>query len=237
MKTKRVMAAVCGTMLWAGVALGQPFDYSFTFTNGFNNGGVIPDGTPLGLTLGTNLTGRFAPQQGTISAVTVGLNISGGYNGDLYAYLAGPNGGFAILLNRAGVSNNASAFGYSDSGFNVTLSAAGANSIQYYQNYTNPAGGMVSGIWQPEGVNIAPQSPPPAFLTAGQTAMLGSMDGHDASGTWTLFLADLSAGGQGTVESWSLDITTVPEPGVLALGALGIGLIAARKMGRRKNFR
>jgi subtilisin-like proprotein convertase family protein len=232
MKTKRVMAAVCGTMLWAGVALGQPFDYSFTFTNGFNNGGVIPDGTPLGLTLATNLTGQFAPQQGTISAVTVGLNISGGYNGDLYAYLAGPNGGFAILLNRVGMSNNASAFGYSDSGFNVTFSAASANSIQYYQNYTNPAGGMVSGIWQPEGVNIAPQSPPPAFLTAGQTAMLGSMDGHDASGTWTLFLADLSAGGQGTVESWSLDITTVPEPSVVAL--LGVGIAGLGLMIRRR---
>jgi subtilisin-like proprotein convertase family protein len=237
MKMKQVMAAVCGTMLWAGVALGQPFDYSFTFTNGFNNGGVIPDGTPLGLTLATNLTGRFAPQQGTISDVMLGLNISGGYNGDLYAYLAGPNGGFAILLNRVGVSNNASAFGYGDSGFNVTFSDASANSIQYYQNYTNPAGGMVLGTWQPEGVNIAPQSPSSAFLTAGQTAMLGSMDGHDASGTWTLFLSDLSGGEQGTVVSWSLDIKTVPEPGVLALGALGIGLIAARKMGRRKNFR
>ena len=232
MKTKRMMAAVCGTMLWAGVGLGQPYDYSFTFTNGFNNGGVIPDGTPLGLTLGTNLTGRFAPQQGTISDVTVGLNLNGGYNGDLYAYLAGPNGGFAILLNRVGVSNNASAFGYSDSGFNVTFSDSAANSIQYYQNYTNPAGGLVLGTWQPEGVNLAPQSPPSAFLTAGQTAMLSSTAGNDASGTWTLFLADLSAGGQSTVESWSLDITTVPEPSVVALlgvGIAGLGLVVRRR--------
>lgn len=237
MKTKRMMAAVCGTMLWAGLALGQPFDYSFTFTNGFNNGGVIPDGTPLGLTLATNLTGQFAPQQGRISNVTLGLNISGGYNGDLYAYLAGPNGGFAILLNRVGVSNNASAFGYSDSGFNVMFSDAAANSIQFYQNYTNPAGGMMLGAWQPEGVNINPATnDPTAFLAAGQTAMLSSLNGTDANGTWTLFLADLSPGGQGTVVSWGLDITTAPEPGVLALGALGIGLIAAGKMGRRKNI-
>jgi MYXO-CTERM domain-containing protein len=171
--------------------------------------------------------------------VTVGLNISGGYNGDLYAYLAGPNGGFAVLLNRAGVSNSASAFGYGDSGFNVTFSDAAANSIQYYQNYVNPAGGIVAGTWQPEGVNISPQSPPASFLTSGQTAMLGSLDGQDANGTWTLFVSDMSAGGQGTVVGWSLDITTTatPEPQTWVLAVAGIGLLAVwRKMNRRRNF-
>jgi subtilisin-like proprotein convertase family protein len=226
MKTKQAMAAVCGTMVWAGAAVAQPFETNFTFSV---NAGV-PDGTPLGLTLATNLT-----VAGAINSVTVGLDLSGGYNGDLYAYLSGPNGGFAILLNRMGVSNNASAFGYSDSGFNVTFSDAAANSIQYYRNYTNPAGGMVLGTWQPEGVNISPATnDPTAFLTAGQTAMLSSFDGTDANGTWTLFLADLSAGGQSTVVGWSLDIiTTVPEPQTWVLGALGLALLAAKSLGRR----
>ena len=136
MKTKQLVAVVCGTMLWAGAALAQTFETNFTF----DVNTAVPDGNVNGLTLATNLT-----IAGTISSVTVGLDLSGGYNGDLYAYLAGPDGGFAILLNRVGVSNNASAFGYSDSGMNVTFSDAAANSIQYYQNYTNPAGGMLYG--------------------------------------------------------------------------------------------
>jgi MYXO-CTERM domain-containing protein len=226
MKTKQMMAAVSGTMLWAGVALAQPFDTNFTF----NVNAAVPDGTPLGLTLATNLT---LAGGSAISAVTVGLVITGGYNGDLYAYLSGPNGGFAILLNRVGVSNNASAFGYSDGGMNVTLSDAAANRIQYYQNITNTAGGMVLGTWQPEGVNIAPQSSPSTFLTAGQTAMLSSFNGTDANGVWTLYLADLSSGGQSTVVSWSLDITTVPEPQTWALGIVGMGLLA----GWRRKYR
>lgn len=214
-----MMAAVCGAMVWAGAALAQPFDTNFTF----NVNAAIPDGTPLGLTLTTNLT---LAGGSLISDLTVSLDISGGYNGDLYAFLSGPDGGFAILLNRVGVSNNATAFGYGDSGFNVTLSDAAANSIQYYHNYTDPAGGVLLGTWQPEGVNIAPQSSPATFLTAGQTAMLSSFDGTDANGTWTLFLADLSAGGQSTVVSWSLDIVTVPEPQTWVLGAVGLLALA-----------
>ena len=126
-----------------------------------------------------------------------------------------------------GVSNNASLFGYSDSGMNVTFSDGAANSIQYYQNYTNPAGGQLVGTWQPEGVNIDPlTNNPAAFLTAGQTAMLGSLAGEDANGVWTLFLADLSAGRQSTVVSWSLNIDMVPEPQSWALGVTGLLMLA-----------
>jgi subtilisin-like proprotein convertase family protein len=215
MKTNRAMAVVCGTMIWAGAALAQPFETNYTF----NVNALVPDGNVNGLMLATNL-----PVPGLINSVTVGLDISGGYNGDLYAYLAGPNGGFAILLNRVGVSNNATAFGYSDSGMSLTFSDLAANSIQYYQNYTNTAGGLVFGTWQPEGVNIDPATnDPTAFFGAGQTAMLASFNGTDATGVWTLFVADMSGGGQSTVTDWSLDIvTTVPEPGALALTVLGL---------------
>ena len=66
----------------------------------------MPDGTPLGLTLATNLTVGVVGAS-MISEVTVGVDLSGGYNGDLYASLAGTNGGFAVLLNRVGVSRTA----------------------------------------------------------------------------------------------------------------------------------
>lgn len=59
---------------------------------------------------------------GTISDLTLSLNLNGRNNADLYAYLTGPNGGFAILLNRVEVAGD-NPFGYQDTGFRITLSA------------------------------------------------------------------------------------------------------------------
>lgn len=215
MKTIQVQAVVTGTMLWAGVVFGQGSETNFLF----NVNQAVPDGSPLGLSLTENLMGLGDK----ITNVKVGLDISGGYNGDLYAYLAGPNGGFAVLLNRVGVSNNATAFGYSDSGFNVTFSDSAAYTIQYYQNETSPAGGQLAGTWQPEGVTVDPlTSNPAAFFGAPQSAMLGSLDNTDPNGVWRLYLADLSSGGQATLVSFNLDIMTVPEPTTLALTGMGL---------------
>src|SRR5262245_1732778 len=52
---------------------------------------------------------------GFINDVNVTVNISGGFNGDLYGYLI-HDSGFAILLNRVGRTGSDS-FGYSDPGF------------------------------------------------------------------------------------------------------------------------
>lgn len=93
-----------------------------------NVGLAIPDNDPNGLAVATNLIGIA----GNISTVTVGLDISGGYNGDLYAYLAGPNGGFAVLLNRVGATAG-NQYGYSDTGFSITLDDSAAyNNLHYY---------------------------------------------------------------------------------------------------------
>jgi len=215
---KKLMAMMAGAILSVCAAQAQG-SYSYTFTNGFNNGGVIPDGDVSGVAISTNLTGLV----GSISNLTLSLNISGGYNGDLYAYLAGPNGGFAVLLNRSGISTN-TPFGYGNTGFNVTFSDGVANSIQNYQN-NSPSyngNGQLTGTWQPSGLNIDPQSSLPTFFNANQSAMLSSFTNTGPNGTWTLFLADLSAGGQSTLDNWVLDITTVPEPSTMALTLTGL---------------
>jgi subtilisin-like proprotein convertase family protein len=227
MKTNRFLAMTAGSLLWVGIASAQVSETNITFL--VNQ--TIPDANAAGLTLPQNLT--LLP--GAISDVKVSLDITGGFNGDLYAYLAGPGGGFAVLLNRVGVSNNASVFGYSDAGLNATFSDAAANgNIHYYQNVITPMGGQLLGTWQPDGINIDPRSTPSAFLGAGQAAMLSSLNGLNPNGPWTLFLADLSAGSQSTVVSWGLDITTtVPEPQSLALLGLATLFFSWRRQSRQ----
>ena len=52
--------------------------------------GTIPDGNPVGV----SFTGTYdgAASGATVGSLTVDLSVSGGYNGNLYAYLVAPNG-------------------------------------------------------------------------------------------------------------------------------------------------
>ena len=173
----------------------------------------IPDGSPVGWS-GTATASGYLP---SISAISVNLNISGGYNGDLYAYLS-YGGALVPLLNRVGVGSG-DAFGYSDTGFNVTLSSAGAFDVHTYGSHSPSfnGSGQLTGTWQPDGRAIDPLGAPSTFDAAG-TVTFGSYTGMNPNGTWTLFLADLSAGAQSQLISWELDITAVPEPVNVALG-------------------
>ena len=144
-------------------------------------------------------TGRSA----SLSSLTVTLNVAGGYNGDLYAYLS-YNGISVTLLNRVGTgmgNSIQSAFGYSTAGFNnVTLSdAATGGSIHNAQN---------------------PGSLPTISYTA-DGGSLASFNGVDPNGIWALFFADQAGGNVSTLNGWSLDITAVPEPINVALAFFG----------------
>jgi subtilisin-like proprotein convertase family protein len=158
--------------------------------------GSIPDGNPVG----ASFAGTYdqAASGATVSGLTVDLNISGGYNGSLYAYLVAPNGTLVMLLNQPGATIS-NPFGYAGSGLNVTLSDTEAGSIQA----TPETPGSVFGSGH-------------AYQAAGS---LSGFNGSAADGTWTLFFADETAGGgQATLNDWSLNITAVPDPVNLALG-------------------
>jgi subtilisin-like proprotein convertase family protein len=228
MKTKQLLGITAGLMVWAAAAWAQTSETNFTFS--VNQ--LVPDANINGLTMTTNLT----ITGGAISDVKVALDITGGFNGDLYAFLAGPNGGFAMLLNRVGVSNPASSFGYGNHGFNVVLSDSAANDVHYYQSAGGVinGGGQLTGTWVPDGRYLDPRSAPSLFGSTAPTALLGSFNGMDPNGGWTLFVADLSTGSQSTVVSWSLDIITVPEPSVWTFGVMSLWLLAGmRKISRR----
>ena len=163
--------------------------------------GNIPDGSPVGV----SFTGNYdqAAPGATVSGLTVDLSISGGYNGNLYAYLVAPNGTMVLLLNQPGATIG-NPFGYAGSGLNVTLSDTAAGSIQ-----TTPetSGSTFSGNYQAAGT-------------------LANFNGSVADGNWTLFFADETAGGgQAILNGWSLNITAVPEPTNIALVIFGVGFV------------
>jgi subtilisin-like proprotein convertase family protein len=211
-----------------------------TTTNfSFNNLNLaIPDNDPNGVQDSHTLSGI----SGVITNIQVSLVISGtdvgAFNGDLYAELVNGAGGFAVLLNRVGVSST-NIFGYGDNGLDVTFSDSAANDIHFYQtlSYNLNGNGQLTGTWQPDGENINPLSDPSSFDDAlqNQTALLDSFDGQNPNDTWTLFLADLSEGGTAQLDSWSLNVTTVPEPAETCLFVCGLLLLVARQHRRKKN--
>jgi subtilisin-like proprotein convertase family protein len=168
----------------------------------------IPDGNPNGVTSSLTVSGEV----NRLSSVTVTLNISGGYNGDLYAYLS-YNGTAVTLLNRVGTGTGGTIqnlFGFSTAGLtDVTLSDGGA-------------GGNIHGVSAPNsGINYTPDG-----------GSLSAFGGMDPNGTWTLFFADRSGGSTSTLQDWTLAITPgdlsvspVPEPTNVAMAIFGAGFV------------
>ena len=165
-----------------------------------------------------------------MSSIQVNLDITGGFNGDLYAYLAGPAGGLVVLLNRSGVTGS-NPFGYGDTGFNITLSDGSYNLHNYQLSSAYPSAlngtGQLTGTWAPDGRNLDPLSAGSVFDSTSPTTALTVFDGGTADGTWTLFVADMSSGGQATLVSWGLTVVTTPEPQTWVLVAGGVAMLLA----------
>ena len=217
---RRIGLVIFGATCLAGSASGAL--YSYTFASGFSNGGLIPDGVPEGWSDTRVLSGVPDAQ---ITALTVSFTVSGGYNGDLYAYLSHGTTGFAVLLNRVGRTAS-DPFGYGDAGFSVTLADGAANGDIHV--YGGNQGNPLTGIWQVDGRAVNPTS---VLNTDPRTALLNSFNGLDPNGAWTLFFADLSGGAKSTVTEWDMDITAVPEPTNVALASFG-AMVAAWRFAR-----
>ena len=177
------------TMLASAVAA-HAVIYSTNWNSGFANGGVVPDNNFSGWTDTRSVSTMPA---GTFTSLAVNLQLTGGWNGDLYAYLV-HSSGFTVLLDRIG----SGPFGDSHAGMNVTFVDNGTafgttqGDINLYAGVPNP-----SGLWNPDN-------------TSGS---LASFLSTSPNGSWSLFIADLSGGGVTTVSSWGLqmDIVAVPE--------------------------
>lgn len=235
MKTpKFILALLLGCSVNARASL-----YINSFSSGFANGGKVPEGSLSGWSKSETLSGELGP----ITSVTVNLDITGGYNGSLYAYLT-YDGVLVNLLNRVGVgsaTHGSSPFGYGNSGFDITFSSAAAANVHFYQTvpgYNINGNGQLTGTWQPDGSAISPLSAPSKFDSSPGAQNLNSFAGLDPNGTWTLYLADVvSGGGQSQIDNFALDITTapvlVPEPGGLLAGLFLLGTLLRKDRVRK----
>ena len=202
----------------------------------FTVGTAIPDGDRSGM---IDVRTVSVPET-RILDVDVTLNIhaagDGAFNGDLYAYLE-HDSGISILLNRPG-SRDADPYGYADSGLGeVTLDdeASSGDIHEYRLTVTGghgvplPLGADLSlGSWLPDARHVDPEQ---VRDTSARNAPLAAFDGLDPNGTWTLFVADVSVGGTVVLDSWTLQITAVPEPALLGYLA-GLGLLGVASVRR-----
>lgn len=227
------------TGIWLLGASGSALDAQVILTSS-SLPQAIPDGTATGLSSTLNL-----PPSGSlpvISAVTVTLSLivppgKTGWIGDIYGYLQ-HGSAMSVLLNRPGRSTT-NPDGYPDGGpISLTFADSAANGdIHTYRaqlngNEDTDLSTPLTGFWQPDGRAIDPAT---ALTTTYRTALLSGFAGLDASGSWNLFLADLSSGGEFTLNAWSISIeqvAAVPEPG--AAGVIGAGLLAFAVWRRRK---
>jgi len=163
------------------------------YTEVFSPGALVPEGDPVGIVSAGNVADIPAGQ--TMVSLRVALNISGGYNGDFVADLISPSGTVVALLNNPGVGING--FGAGGAGMNIWLQAG---TTDHGNIDAETGGGILSGSYNPSAGNFS------------------ALAGESVSGTWNLLFADMgSGGGAPTVNSWSLEITSVPEPTPIAL--------------------
>ena len=201
-----VISVALGASTTGRAALVNFTGSSGSYSASASPGATIPDspGTGLAYALNFNFSGFTS-----IQSISVTLNISGSYNGDLYVYLS-HGSGLGILLNRVGASGS-DAFGYSTAGFNnITLGMSGTD----IHTVETPTTG---GTYASDGRF--------AYTSSTRDNTLNVFSGANPNGDWTLYFEDQSAVSVATLNSWSVDITAVPEPANVALLVFG-GLFA-----------
>jgi len=219
---------MAAAILWAATTALVPAQVITTNSYSLSPGAGIPDGSPVGLLQQFSVSSLA----GSITNVQVQMNITGGFNGDLYAYLVNPQGQLSVLLNRVGVTGS-NPFGYGDSGMNLTLDGLAANNIHSYAS-GGPGTYSLSGTtWAADGRNIDPQAAGSVFNTAATDANLSIYQNSAPNGVWTFFIADLSSGGgSATLNNVVLTIMSVPEPQPWLIWGGGLAVMFLGQRGR-----
>lgn len=173
-------------------------------------GTQIPDNNLTGISSTFTVSGSGI---GFLENVRINVNISGGFDGDLYAYIT-HDGQHAILLNRIGTTGTGT-FGSSQAGMSIWFDDSVAAPNVHTAGTLSPGG-----VYGSDGRDESPTDLA-AINAASAQSILSDFYGQSAEGDWTLFLADASGGGVATLDSWALEITGIPEPANVALAVFG----------------
>ncbi len=211
-------AASAGTVnTWSsgpGLGIGIPDDlYNGSFGSMASNFIVVGDDG-----LGGNI----------ISDIDVMIGMSHTWVGDLTIKLVSPGGTVLTLLSRPGFLEPADdgtgcCGDSSDLGF--------AFRITYDDASLNDAELMGAGIFGADVVGDPANGSPNNYFPnpgTGPGVALSDFNGLNALGSWTLYIGDGALGDTGTLDFWSMTITTIPAPGALALLGMA-GLVSRRR--------
>ncbi len=135
-----------------------------------------------------------ATSLGSLAKVTVGLNTTGGWNGDMYAYLS-HDSVLTTLVNRPGRTAS-TPDGYSSTGMTLVLDDAAATDVHL-------ASGGLTGTFQPDGRAVAPSA---SLDTTPRTQTLAQFNTTITGGTWNLFMADAAGGNTAVWQSSTLTL-------------------------------
>ncbi len=167
---------------------------------------LIPDNNLSGVASQVNFNSAISQ----ITSVTVTVNVAGAppndpnaWDGDYVAYLE-YDSVLVYLLQNPGTPP----YGSPGNGFNITFSdAAGVNPLNLTSDPNLNTTATISGTYNPAG-------------------NLGAFNGLNPNGTWTMFIADTSAGDIGTLTSWSMSVAGLPDSaGTFLLLTIGVGLL------------
>jgi subtilisin-like proprotein convertase family protein len=138
-------------------------------------------------------TVTVADLPGTIQKVTVTLTgLTHTHTNDLDVLLVGPSGASTVLVSDAGGADGVT---------NVTLTFDDASPTSL-GTWT-----IVSGTFKPTNYGAGDVMPLPA--PAGpHGATLAAFAGTNPNGVWSLYVVDDAAGDAGTIDGWSLTITS-----------------------------
>lgn len=221
---KKILVAIIAMAF----GLGARADWIYDYANQ-----SIPDGSSVGITRTIDLSG--AALNPSLVSIDIALRISGdstAFAGDLYAYLVSGSGERAVLLNRIGVTAS-DPFGSLANGVDVVFSLSNQDGSDIHILDDVDAGlidgdGRLTGRWGADG-----RDADPALVadTTPRTAGLESFASIDPNTEWTLFVADVSGGGEAKLDYWGVNIQAVPEPAVASL--IGLMSLVALFLRRR----
>jgi subtilisin-like proprotein convertase family protein len=198
------------------------------------------DGTP-GSMASTSL--NVPAQPGTITDVNVTLAIAHTWVGDLTIKLKSPTGTVVTLLNRPGLftPDDGSEVGGDSSNLSASFP------ITFDDQIIGGTSAEDMGATLLDNEIIGDGSSPSGYIPAadaffGESLLdgLASFNGETAGGLWMLYIGDSAAGEVGSLDSWSLTITTertsaVPEASTALLGSMALAALAARVSARRRS--